>query len=431
MALVAVFLTGLQMFSDVGIGPSLIQNKREDDAFVNTAWTLQILRGCAIWLVACVGAHPIAQFYGHPDLLYLIPVVGLAAVINGFNSTNIFGEQRQVELRRIALLDLGSQGVATTAMVCWALVHPSVWALAAGSLVGSSLKMVGSHLWLPGLRNRLRWEPAALGSLVRFGRWIFLSTILTFFALQSDRLVFGKLVPLAMLGVYSIAQIYATLPSQLSSHVVGTVVFPTLSRERIAGADMQGAFRQVRLPILLGSAFLVSCLIAGGPTLIGFLYDERATDAGWIIQILGIGSWFVVLEAINGALLLAQGHPRAVAFAHGAKILGMVVTIPVGYAFLGFPGAIMGFAAADVLKYLVAAVSVARLRAPSWGQDIALTAALAASVLTGLLVRELMGRAGAPPFVEGVAIFMVLGSFWGLAWVMHRRLPRLSLEPFA
>ena len=33
------------MFSDVGIRTSIIQNAREDAAFLNTAWTLQILRG--------------------------------------------------------------------------------------------------------------------------------------------------------------------------------------------------------------------------------------------------------------------------------------------------------------------------------------------------------------------------------------------------
>lgn len=36
MALVHVFLIGLQLFSDIGIGPTLVQNKREDPGFVNT-----------------------------------------------------------------------------------------------------------------------------------------------------------------------------------------------------------------------------------------------------------------------------------------------------------------------------------------------------------------------------------------------------------
>src|SRR5688572_30143338 len=46
MALVNVFIGGLAMFSDIGIGPAIIQNKRGNErTFLNTAWTIQIGRG--------------------------------------------------------------------------------------------------------------------------------------------------------------------------------------------------------------------------------------------------------------------------------------------------------------------------------------------------------------------------------------------------
>ncbi|MFN3500356.1 MAG: oligosaccharide flippase family protein, partial [Pannonibacter indicus] len=39
MALIQTFMVGLQMFSDIGIRPSIIQNKRGEEAdFLNTAW---------------------------------------------------------------------------------------------------------------------------------------------------------------------------------------------------------------------------------------------------------------------------------------------------------------------------------------------------------------------------------------------------------
>jgi hypothetical protein len=64
MALVQVFLSGLQMFSDIGIQTSVIRSKRgEDPAFLDTAWTVQVLRGGLLWL-GCLGiAGPAAAFY--------------------------------------------------------------------------------------------------------------------------------------------------------------------------------------------------------------------------------------------------------------------------------------------------------------------------------------------------------------------------------
>ncbi|HZJ69863.1 MAG TPA: oligosaccharide flippase family protein, partial [Planctomycetota bacterium] len=65
MAIVNALLQGLHLFSDIGIGPSIIQNARGNDpAFLNTAWTVQVVRGTVLWLVACAIALPAAIFYG-------------------------------------------------------------------------------------------------------------------------------------------------------------------------------------------------------------------------------------------------------------------------------------------------------------------------------------------------------------------------------
>ena len=46
MALVQVFIAGLNMFSDAGIRTAIIRHTRGDDPdFLNTAWTIQIIRG--------------------------------------------------------------------------------------------------------------------------------------------------------------------------------------------------------------------------------------------------------------------------------------------------------------------------------------------------------------------------------------------------
>ncbi|MEM9581457.1 MAG: oligosaccharide flippase family protein, partial [Pseudomonadota bacterium] len=88
MALVMVFLQGLAMFSDVGVGPAIMQSKRGDDpSFLNTAWTIQVVRGFVLWIVAALLAWPIAVIYGEPQLLHLLPVAALTLVIAGFTPT--------------------------------------------------------------------------------------------------------------------------------------------------------------------------------------------------------------------------------------------------------------------------------------------------------------------------------------------------------
>ena len=61
MALVSVFMMGLQQFSDVGVSPAILQSKRGDERdFLDTAWTIQVLRGAGLFLVGCGLAWPAA-----------------------------------------------------------------------------------------------------------------------------------------------------------------------------------------------------------------------------------------------------------------------------------------------------------------------------------------------------------------------------------
>jgi O-antigen/teichoic acid export membrane protein len=100
MALVQVVQQGLGLFSDIGIGPSIVQNKRQDDAFLNTAFTLQAARGVVLTLVGVALGQPVAAFYGEPELAYLLPFVSLTAFIAGFNSTRVFTLSRELSLGR-------------------------------------------------------------------------------------------------------------------------------------------------------------------------------------------------------------------------------------------------------------------------------------------------------------------------------------------
>ena len=70
MALVTIFMIGLEMFTDLGIVTSIIQNKRGEEAdFLNTAWTIKVIRGIVIFICIYLIAGPVAWFYEEPQFL--------------------------------------------------------------------------------------------------------------------------------------------------------------------------------------------------------------------------------------------------------------------------------------------------------------------------------------------------------------------------
>lgn len=210
-----------------------------------------------------------------------------------------------------------------------------------------------------------------------------------------DRMIFGKLVTMAVLGVYNIGLNLALVPSAAIMHFAHGIIFPVYSRFHQKGSEMLPIYRNARLPLLVIGGWATAGIVAGGPTIIELLYDPRYIEAGWMLQILVGGLWFgVAMESSNQVALIALGHTRWAAISGATKAVGMAALIPLGWRFGGFPGAMFGLAASDVLRYLVSMIGVLRFGLDGRAQDFAMTTLVAASAFAGWFAVQLLIQAG-------------------------------------
>lgn len=353
MALVTVFTVGLTMFSDVGIGPSIARSPRGDDPdYLNTAWTIQVFRGFGLWMVAILLAWPVSVFYDEPQLAVLLPISGAALFIAGFDPTRIETANRHLLMGRITLLDLGSQIVGIVAMTLLALWWQSVMALVVGNLVSVTVRLVASNIYLPGDRNRFRWEKEAASDLITYGKWIFLSTVFGFFSLQGDRAILGKYFSLAMLGVYNIGYFMASFPMLLGHNITGRLLIP-IYREKPPGASAENfaKLRKMRFALTTGLMFLVLLMAFIGQPLIGFLYDARYVDAGAIVVLLACFQIPMVIGMSYDQAALAAGDSRGFFVVSAIKATLRIGLLLVGASGWGLLGALIGLIVAGVLSY--------------------------------------------------------------------------------
>jgi O-antigen/teichoic acid export membrane protein len=205
MTLVTTLIVGITLLSDIGLAPSVIQSQRGDEpGFLNTAWTLQAIRGGALWIVALMLAWPAAILYKDPRLTLILSVLALSTLIQGLFSTSILTLSRHMGVRMQFMIEFSTQIVAMIVTITCAYYWRNVWALVVGNLMSLLFKLALSHSPLvPGIRNHFQWDRTALKDILHFGKWIFLGTAFFFFASQADKLFLGRYVSLALLGIRS------------------------------------------------------------------------------------------------------------------------------------------------------------------------------------------------------------------------------------
>jgi O-antigen/teichoic acid export membrane protein len=372
MALVHVFLTGLQMFSDVGLQASVIRSNRgADPVFLNTTWTVQILRGAFLWLLCVALAAPVAGFYEEDMLRDLLPVVGLNALILGFASINIFTVNRNMLLGRLTMLELGAQIIGIVVTIAAALILQSVWALVIGGLVGSFAKTVLSHVILPGERPRLAYEHPAFLELFGFGKWIFLATIANFVIRRGDLVILGKYISLTELGFYNIAIMIATIPAILNMALIQRILFPLLCN-RPPGENAQNRTRILRARVMLTGLTCALCApaIVFGQEIIILLYDPRYYSAGVILVALAVQQLYVIITAGHDQALLAAGNSRTFAVLMIADGIVRIGVMLIGVTYFGLIGVVAGMIVGQLVMYPVRVSLIWRYGSWDWRHDL-------------------------------------------------------------
>lgn len=390
MTLVWAVLTGLQLFADTGIQTTVIRDPRGDDPdFLNTAFTTNVIRGALLWVVSCVIAYPIAVFYHQPELAKLLPATGLSALVHGFVSTAIYTRRRHMDFKRLAILDISVETVTFVVLVVWAYYFPNVWSLVGGAVAGMAFMTIVSHVYLPGIRNRFRWDPTALTTFTSFGKWIYLSSVVYFLSTQSDRFLLGRYLDMTHLGIYGTATVLSGAIYTVVFKINSDVMFPAYSRVVLEGA---GRLREVMLRsrFVLDAAMIlpISMIMVLGGRIVNLLYDPRYHDAGWMLQVLSVRLVIAATISNSESCLVALGHPRYSFIENCARCVAMAVAIPVGWSVFGVSGVIWAVALAEVPPLIVIWVGLVKHKMFSIGAELRSIAFVALGVLLGFAVLQ-------------------------------------------
>lgn len=360
MAIATTVGVVMVMLSDIGLRQAVVRSARGDEpAFLDTIWVLQVARGFLLWggsIAAAlalyfggkVGWVPSGSTYSNELLPALIVATGFASVIIGSASTLSMSATRRFDTKLIFLLDILSTVVGAVVMIVLAWATHSIWSLVAGTYASTICGVVLSHWFRPGPKHRFRIERESLTEILSFGKWLALSSAVTVFAINGDRLILGALANAQLLGMYSIALSLVGALNIILGQLFDKVFLPAFCE--VARADesrIPYAYFRLRLridPIIL----VVSGVLFGAShLLVSFLYDARYADVAGVLQILSLSMIIERLTLVQQAYL-AINKPSYLVWINLIRLISTYTLVPIGYWMGGFMGAVIAIAVRDL-----------------------------------------------------------------------------------
>ncbi len=373
------------MIFDIGLGASIIQNPRGDEAeFLNTAWTMGIIRGLFLWVIAILFSGKVAELYANEDLYWIFVVSSSSVAVFSFQSTNLSSLKRDLRNDILVTFEIVTHAITVASILVWAWISPDVWSLVGGGLVGAILRTFLSFA-LPGIANRLHWNRNDAKSLINFGKWIALSALVQLIGQNADRLILGKLVSLEDLGIYHVVSTWALMGKGLIGQLGYSVLFPAMAMKTALGrVEFLSRLQRPRFICLFFGAFLLSIAVAVSDLSLKLIYDDRFNRYPWILPTLLVGCWPFALTSTLEPALTAFGRTKYSFFFDLIRCTGVIFGIVIGHLVLGLWGVILGLVLSEYLRYLAVQFGLSRERLSVLHQDFQLT--LAFTGFTGLLL---------------------------------------------
>lgn len=402
MGLAMIFVGFAALFSQMGVGPAIIQRPELTALHIRVGFTISVLLSLIFTILMIAIAPLVAVFVKNDQVTGVMYAVSLNFLFAGFGVVAESLLKRNLKFKRLMKANVISYAIGYAGVgIVMAVMGFGVMALVGATLGQSLLKSVlllayNPHPVKPSLaRNEMR-------ELIFFGGGFTLAHFLNYSANQGDYFVVGRMMGSEALGIYTRAYQLMMLPAKYFGQVLTVVLFPVMSKIQSSRARLARAYLGGIAMVTLVSAPMGVLMVTTAPEIVEILLGPNWSQTVVPFQILALGVVARGSYKIDDSLARAMGmmYQRSVrdAIYAAAVVIGAFIGLR-----WGLVGVAWGVLAAVVINYILAIQMSVRLLECTWGQVLqALVPSIyPAALLTvvSLGARALMVSAGAPAWL--------------------------------
>lgn len=340
----------VEMIADLAVFVAVIRHERGDDpSFLNTAWTLRLIRAALNTGIVFFFAPLIAHLYAAPLLTAPLRVCSFWFLLSALESMSFPVAIRRKNSRIYVYSELVALTLSTAFTVVYSYYSRDYWGMVYGVLLNRLLMTLLSYRYYPELRPRLELDARSARELFRYTRVTIPSSLLTLALTQFDKIVFLRLFDLNRLGVYGLAGNIASAIEMLISRICEMVLYPRCAHDFRTNPDTFALRYYTTNTRLFVSVLIIPAAVGGAARLlIAVLYDPRYAQAGAILQAFMLRAAAMSLASPAEHLLIASGEYKVILVGNIFRAAWTVAGSLTGYYFFGFMGFVYGAALSGV-----------------------------------------------------------------------------------
>jgi teichuronic acid exporter len=301
VAIASVLINFLSIFTDMGIGPAIIQRKDLSEQNLNSIFTFTILGGIFLSCLFYASATPIATFYSNTKLIIICKVLSinlLFAALNIVPHATILKEKKFKFMAKRTLLLQVASGIFS---IYVAFKGGGLYALLISPIV-TAIGMFFFNIKYHPRTIDIKFDSSPFKKIYSFSIYQFLFSFMNYFSRNIDSLIIGRYFTLRELGYYDKSYRLMMLPLQNVTNVITPVMQPILSSLQNDVALLASKYNQIIKLIATISFPLSVFLFFTGSELIRIVYGENWNEAIPVFKIFALSLSLQMILSTSGAI---------------------------------------------------------------------------------------------------------------------------------
>lgn len=313
VAIATVIITFFNVFSDLGIGPAVIQNQTLGKEDLANIFSFTLWFGLVISILFFLLAPVIASYYDNDKLINICRILSinlLFASLNIVPNALLFKNKlfRYIALRNFVVQLFGG----TVAVIC-AYKGIGLYALLINPIFSSVMMFIIGYMKYP-QRFRINLDISSIKKIFSFSVFQFLFNVINFFSRNLDKLLIGKFLGVNTLGYYEKSYRLMMLPLENITFVLNPVMLPIFAEFQNDLSLLAKSYLKVIRTLAFIGFSLTVLLHFASEEIILLIFGMQWELSIPVFRILALSVGFQIIMSTSGSIFQAAGSTNVMFF---------------------------------------------------------------------------------------------------------------------
>lgn len=311
IAVIQVFAIFFTLFSEMGLGPALINEKKISLDMRDSVFTITLLLGIGICSIFIFLSPYISSYYDNSIYTLISIPIGISVIFNSALIVPLASLQKERKFIVIARSESLAEIISLGSVFVFLKFLEPIWSLTLKYLVSSLFKF--SILWFESRKTetgfaRLGFSFSNINPLLGFSFYQAGFNFLNFFSRNLDNVLVGKYFGAVSLGIYDKAYQLMRYPLMLLTFAMTPAIQPVLTEIKSNKIEFERLHNKfVKYISLLGVVGGVSIFLLSDYIVL-FLLGEQWEEVAPLLEILSITIPIQVVLSSSGGFYQAAGR---------------------------------------------------------------------------------------------------------------------------